>query len=106
MRVGETYSHSAASMTRGVSSSRCRTVSFASALSRLFAGKVRLKPVVVALSGTMYSYDGPGRPVSFGTEIFLLAAHVATVDQPMPAAEKSWRMTIRSQWSAGGTGPS
>src|SRR5437879_11686048 len=87
-------------MILGVSSRRARTVSRASALSSVFAGEVRVAVVVVALSNTRYSYDGPGRPVSLGTEIFILAAPVAPKSQPLPATEKPGRMTKPTPASA------
>ena len=91
-------------MILGVSSRRARTVSRASALSSVFAGKVRVAVVVVALSNTRYSYDGPGRPVSLGTEIFMFAVPVAPKSQPLPATEKPCRMTKPSPASAAVTG--
>src|SRR6266699_6724498 len=91
--AAEVYSHWLSDSVTGVSSRCARTVSLASDFTRLFAGKVRPTLIVVALSLTTYSYDGPGRPVSLGTEIFMLAAPVAPKSQPLPATEKPCRMT-------------
>src|SRR5262245_17345336 len=53
------YSQPLSGMTTGVSLRWSRTVSSALDLSRLAAGYVSAAVTVVALSKTMYSYDGP-----------------------------------------------
>ena len=95
--VAEAYSHATSLRV----SSRCaRTVSLANVLSSVFAGKVRVAVVVVALSNTRYSYDGPAKPVSLGTEIFRLAVPVAPKSQPFAATAKPCCMTNPSPASA------
>ncbi len=91
--MAEAYSHSVSANLLGGSSRCARTVSLACDLSRVFAGNVRVATAVVALSNTRYSYDGPGRPVSLGTVIFMLAAPVAPKSQPFAATENPCRMT-------------
>src|SRR5207248_8202596 len=55
----EVWSQPPAGISTGVSRRCCFTVSGASDLSRLAAGYARALDIVVALSKTMYSYDGP-----------------------------------------------